>query len=234
MRLENLKPGKGVEVTVTRDEYCYHLKTTVEISKIGRVFVTLIASGARAFPFQPKDRVDIMYRDGDRMWIWKQVEASQEVVEGEKLHCFKSLKEGESFNRRDSYRVQLNEKIIFKQFIYTEELKEEEDALAVIDEYGNDLNQTKEEEFKGMLKDISETGAGFFTDHNLKIGDSVGFSLVTSYGTMHLKGEVVRHVPSRHGRYREFYGAIFKRTDKKLAKYLFDQQRLLLKKIREK
>lgn len=236
MRLESLKVGKGIEIYVTRAGYRYRLVSTIEEVGKDKIYITLITSGMKVFRFLDSDIVDILYRDGARMVQWLKVIGSIEILEGTKVHCFTSREDGVSFNRRKTYRVDIGEDIVTYLFRPEEEeenasssaLKEEE-----IDEYGNELGTITVMEFEGYLKDLSENGAGFYTNEVLNIGDTVGFPLFTTFGAMYFKAEIVRHVEGHFGKYMEFYGCKFVRSNKNLGKYLFSLQRERLRKQRQ-
>ncbi|MDK2809250.1 MAG: hypothetical protein PWP24_1988 [Clostridiales bacterium] len=231
MRLENLKVGRGLEIYVTRDGYRYRLVSTIENVAIGKVYITLIASGNRVFRFLDSDQVDIIYRDENHMLQWENVKGTVEKLDGTLVHCLWSEKAGENFNRRKAFRVDIGEEIVLYRF------HQKEDALikesVFLDDYGNEEGSVTVEEFEGHLKDLSENGAGFYTNQILEVGDIIGFPMYTSHGTMYFKVEIVRHNERRIGKYMEYYGAIFLRSDKNLGKYLFALQRERLQKQRK-
>ncbi|MEG1993217.1 MAG: PilZ domain-containing protein, partial [Acetivibrio sp.] len=191
MRLESLKIGRGIEIYVTRAGYRYRLVSSIEGVGIGKVYVTLIASGTRVFRFLDTDIVDLVYRDETHMLQWEKVTGSIEVLDGTKVHCLASRKEGTSFNRRNAFRISIDESI--KMYFFRSkdenenEVKEETKEEIETDNYGNENGEVVVEEFEGYLKDLSENGAGIYTNRGFNIGDMIGFSLYTSYGAMYFK-----------------------------------------------
>lgn len=231
MRLENLKVGRGLEIFVTRAGYRYRLVSTIESTSYGKVYITLIASGNKVFRFLDSDQVDIIYRDEVHMRQWQNVTGSVEILDNTKMHCFTSDKEGTSFNRRKVYRVELEEMTSLYRFFHKDPIEKAEELEC--DDYGNEINSVTVEAFDGIIKDASENGVGFYTNQILNIGDEIGFSLVTTFGPMYFKCEIVRHMERRGEKFREFYGCIFVRSDKNFSKYLFELQRKRLHKQRQ-
>ncbi|MFA9463868.1 MAG: PilZ domain-containing protein [Velocimicrobium sp.] len=231
MRLENLKVGRGLEIYVTREGYRYRLVSTIESTAEGKVYITLIASGNRVFRFLDSDEVDVIYRDDVHIFQWNKVKGTIETLDSVKMHCLSSNKNGESFNRRKSFRVDIGEEIVLYRFHHKE--SDENEGELPVDEYGNEEGTVTVEEFEGILKDVSENGTGFYTNQVLDNGDEIGFPLFTSLGTMYFKCEVVRHMERRRDKYMEFYGCTFLRSDKNLRKFLFALQREQLQKQRQ-
>ena len=236
MRLENLKVGRGLEIFVTRAGYRYRLVSTIEHVETGKVYITLIASGNKVFRFLDTDQVDIVYRDETHLIQWENIKGSVESLDNTKMHCFLSNKEGTNFNRRQVFRVEIDEDIEVCLFQHKEETekaeKNETTKETEYDEYGNEVGTVSIEKFDGILKNASENGVGFYTNRVLNIGDEIGFSLLTTFGTMYFKCQIVRHMEHRSGKFREFYGCILIRSDKSFGKYLFALQRMRLHKQR--
>lgn len=224
MLMENMKIGKPVELFVDREGYRYRLLSKVEAAEEGKVYITLIASGTRVFRFLTSDYIEFIYKEDGRMWKWKNVKGSITSLDGEQVHCLESTKEGEVYNRRDSYRVRLGVEHIITKLIP----KPAEAALE---------DNMEEEEYEAfqipcVIKDLSENGIGFYTNDKMDIGTRVEVKIPTKEGVLRMIGNVIRAESGEFGKYCEFYGCGFSQVDKKLSKYLFTQQRLQLKKER--
>ena len=87
-----------------------------------------------------------------------------------------------------------------------------------------------------MIKDVSENGAGIYSDEELEIDDEIFFDIPSSYGNLSVKAVVVRKLKmqSIDSRYDFYYGCMLTKTDRRLLRYIFELQRELLKKQREK
>lgn len=233
MQLQDLKVSKGVEIFVTRDDYRYRLISKVEATDPGKVYISLISSGSRVFAFKPTDYIEVVYKDRDRMWRWAGVKPGTATLEGYQVHCFESFKEGISFNRRDTYRVQImtamevtrfapvNSKVDMSDFDMEASAKE----LIAIGIEKSIVNV--------VVKDISESGIGFHSPTNMRVGDRLRVRFLTEFGFLTCEGTIVREVEQVWNRYRLFYGCVFTKVDKNLSKYIFAQQRLQLQKERQ-
>lgn len=96
------------------------------------------------------------------------VKGSVAELEGEKVHCLESVKEGESYNRREAFRVRLGVEHTITKLIPRE--KEEEESSE------KDMNtDILDEDYEFItlpcvIKDLSETGVGIYTNDKMDIG----------------------------------------------------------------
>lgn len=165
-------------------------------------------------------------------------------VSGQKLHCFYSEEEGESFNRRNAYRVFVGEKLVVEYLVYdakhlrdfdlTQELHSE-----MVFNYDPDADAMRADcfryvECRAVLKDISEDGAGLYMDQKLEPGDEITFDFQTKdFGVINCRARIVRRPESRQGSFRYYYGCRFKETSRNLSKYIYEMQRKQLRKARK-
>lgn len=224
MLMENMKPGKPLELFVNREGYRYRLLSKVEAAEFGKVYISLIASGPRIFRFLPSDHIELIYKEGERMWKWKGLTGSIATLDGEQMHCLESLKEGEIYNRRNSFRVRMGvEHTIIKL------IPKPVDSMS---EEGMSDEDYEIFEIPCAIKDLSENGIGIYTNDKMDIGTMIEVNLPTTEGLLKMVGNVVRTESGDFGRYREFYGCSFNQVDRKLSKYLFALQREQLKRER--
>lgn len=228
MLLQDLKVSKGVEIFVTRDEYRYRLLSKIEAVEPGVLYVSLIAAGTRVFAFKQTDYIEIIYKDRDRIWKWSDVKAGIAKMDGYQMHTFASKKEGTSLNRRDTYRVQIMTAMEMTTFspisdkVDMNNLDMDASAAELI------AVGIEKSTINVVVKDISETGIGFYSPLKLKTGDKIRIRFLTEFGFITCNGSIVREVEQIWNRYSLFYGAVFTRVDKNLSKYIFAQQRLQL------
>lgn len=244
MRMEGMKVGKGLDIFVTREGYRYHLVSKVEEPQKNRVMISLIASGNRVFRFLNTDDVEIVYRDGDRMWKWEHVKGGFAKLEGSNVHYLESKLDGITYNRRDAFRVPFHKETNISVYIKKaseEESKTEDEILknangsyiSASDEFsGLDLEHYNKQVVEVLLKDLSERGIGFYSKLPLREGAIVVVELTTEMGNMFCKGEIVRTAKGDFGRYSLLYGCEFSQSDKNLGKYIFKLQREVLRKER--
>lgn len=234
MLLENIAVGKTLEIYVDREGYRYRLVSTVEEAKKRRVCVTLIASGGRAFRFREQDDIRIVYRDEEQMWEWTQVKAGITKLDNEHVHMFEIVDKGRSFNRRNAYRVHIGEETLIGYYSLPYSRKKSADMPEPPEaEEGKEVLPDVEPELvRGLVKDVSETGVGIFSDFAFDTEDGVFFDIPSPYGLLSCKAQVVRkdELRATNHRYKYYYGCLLTRTDRKLIRYIYDVQREILKK----
>ena len=108
MLLENIALGKTMEIYVDRDGYRYRLVSKVEKTGVKKICLTAIMAGGRAFKFRPEDKIRLVYRSEDQMWEWLNVKAGLAKLDDEPVHYFEIVNKGQSFNRRQAYRVNIS------------------------------------------------------------------------------------------------------------------------------
>ncbi len=111
MLLENISLGKTMEIFVERSGYRYKLVSKVEDSKKRRLCVSAIVANGKTFSFRNSDDITLVYRDGTELWEWKHVKAGLAKLEDSPVHFFEIKDKGHSFNRRNSYRVDINDDV---------------------------------------------------------------------------------------------------------------------------
>lgn len=237
MLLENLVLGRTVEINVYREEYCYHLVSKVESTSTSRLCVTLIASNNKAFQFKPDDRIKIVYRDSDQIWEWDNVTAGIIKKGRTALHYFDIVDGGKSFNRRNAYRVAINQEIMigyYDQYGTTAKSSEMQ-KFDPAEEASAPPNLIVPQFVHGYVRDISETGVGICSNYEFNIDDGMFLSIPSHYGKLSVRAKVVRKTdrnPAKH-KYAKYYGCVLLQTDNKLSKYIFDIQRMAIKSQKE-
>ncbi len=228
MYLKDLKVGKSIEIFITRGQYRYHLVSKIEGTDTGRVYITAIASGNTVFKFKKTDVLEIVYKERERSWKWMDVKPGFGTLEGNPVHYFETYIEGENFNRRDTFRVQIMQKV---QMIRFTPIKQGADMEGFdMDIPAADLVEEgiKKSILNVVVKDISESGIGFYSPVEMKVGDRIRVYFESEFGDIICEGKIVRSVENIWKQYHLFYGCSFNKTDKNLAPYIYAQQRLQL------
>lgn len=230
MLLENIPMGKTLEIYIDREGYRYRLVSKVEDAKPRRVCVSLIASNGRAFRFRPDDDIKIVYRDEEQMWEWSKVQGGIAKLDDEPVHYFEITNKGHSFNRRNAYRVQINEDVEFGFYALSEIGRKSDESP--VDEVEQKI--VEPQRVHGIIKDVSETGVGIYTDTSFEIEDRMFFEMPSPYGMLACNAQVIRKDELRASshKYRYYYGCVLTKSDKRLIRYIFDVQRENLKKQR--
>lgn len=236
MQLSEVRLGRPLEIYITREEYHYRVVSRIEYAEDGCVCVTLIASGKRIFQFLDTDVIDIVYQEQDRMWKWSNVKGAVVTVEGDKLHGFFSNEAGENYNRRNAFRLYYGKEINIRYLVHDDnQLKSMQESNALssqrIYNYDKNMDGIREEcyrivDCKAFLRDISESGAGIFTNEHFYPEDEFTFSLESDFGPIECKAAIVRMKENTAGSFKHYYGCKFIETSRNLTKFLYEQQRI--------
>lgn len=220
MLLGETRIGKPIDIYINRDGYHYRVVSKIEDASEGRVCISLIASTKHVFQFLSTDIIDIVYRNEDRMWKWTNVTGGIVELDGEKFHCLYSDQQGESYNRRNAYRISINESV---------------DLLYKVTEQ-SDFSEMEEcyriENCPAIIRDISEVGVGFYTNQLLNLETEVSFTFQSSIGDINCSAVIIRFFESRHGKYSYYYGGRLTETSRTLTKYIYETQRQELQKLK--
>ncbi|BBF43019.1 hypothetical protein lbkm_1705 [Lachnospiraceae bacterium KM106-2] len=224
MRQEEMKLGKSVEIHVSREEFNFRLISKIEDVSKERVCISLISAKGRKFNFLPTDTIDFIYKDNGKMWIFKNVTAGLTKLEDDFVHYIQASQEGVTYNRRSVYRAYCAEDVRIDVAKAGHDELLWDDAKAALDDNKSYLMKN----LKGMIKDISETGAGICLDEVLEEDDCISFELYTEQGCVKCKGHVIRVSREEEGAYRHLYGVRFIETTKNIQKFVFALQRIQL------
>ena len=236
MLLENIPLGRTLEIYIDREGYRYRLVSKVEEAKSNQVCVSLIASNGRAFQFHAEDDICIVYRDADRLWEWTKVKAGIAKLDGEPVHIFQINDKGHSYNRRNAYRVQIGEETLIGYYDVPGAPRRLSEPPSPADEEENAdvIEEIEPEIVRGVIKDVSESGVGLYSDFEFQLEDGMFFDIPSPYGMLHCRAEVVRRDELRatNHKFNFYYGCEMTMTDRKLMKYIYDIQIDILKKTR--
>lgn len=248
MLLENIPLGKSIEIFVDREDYRYRLTSKVEDTNEFRVCVTAISARGRFFQFQKEDRIRLVYRDEEVMWEWDHVKAGLAKLDGSPVHYLQIRDRGRSFNRRGAYRIKLLEYVDVQYYRVPGKPGLFADVPEGLPEVSVDDMDHMSEEKKEMLmelwtpkvehcmiKDISESGIGIYTDKEFRTGDEFYLEVPSSYGSLPIRAAVVRktEISSPTSNYRFLFGCELTKADQRLIRYIYEIQRERLKKQKE-
>ena len=210
-----------MEIYVDRDGYRYRLVSKVEKTGVKKICLTAIMAGGRAFKFRPEDKIRLVYRSEDQMWEWLNVKAGLAKLDDEPVHYFEIVNKGQSFNRRQAYRVNIDADVEIgfyqvpgnrQRLSYVPLVKEEYEAF--VDGNGVELEREEddrsgkvfiekrlrmvpmkeavERKIRGFVHDISETGMGFYSNELLEIENSFYTRIPSDYGPLQARCSIVR------------------------------------------
>lgn len=255
MKVEEMKIGRAVDILILREGFKYRLGSKIEEVKKDIVYVSLITSKGRVFHFEETDEIVVIYKTDTRLFKWNKVRGGIDQLDGDRVHILKLPGEGKPYNRRDSFRVPVDESAVFSRYVMKEKvtqaeidvakMKLEAHKAAYVTAEGKEPTEPitllpeedpryEKKQFTGLIKDISESGVGMYTNEKLEIGSEVTFELFTSFGKMKFYADVMRVVDERRNAFNLYYGCSFTKSDKDLPRYLVEIQRIQLKKMKGK
>ncbi len=224
MRLQDLKLGKSIEIILVRNQYRLRLVSKIEYVKLDAVYISLIVGKGKPFKFEDTDIIEFIYKDDNKLWKWEGVQGEFAKLDDELVHCLRAPIHGINYNRRDSFRVFVGEESFFHYVPM-----EHKDIL--FDNRDNIMECESPYLKKSkpcLIKDISETGIGIYTNEDLSISDIAFIRMQTNYGMIEAIAEVVRKQSEFEKTYHYFYGLQYKQVSKNIGKYVFALQRAQL------
>lgn len=235
MDVKMLRLGSQLEIKVSRNQSIYHMTTKIEAVREMTIFVTLVVGrSGEPFHFQPTDEVEVIYREGERLWKWNVAQADFAKLDNDLVHAvLLQTEEGTPYNRREVFRVFLGEYI---------EINRRVPDMAAIREYRmshpeiRDINQLLdvEECYKtitvpGIIKDLSETGVGLYSSEKFPADSELYIMLTTPYGVLNCMCTPVRSEIDEISQYRYFYGCKIMSVGNNITQILNKLQRQKLR-----
>ena len=230
MQLKEMRLGKSLEINICRDDYHLDMVSKIEAVEENKVYVSLIVGRTRVFQFAEGDSIEIIYNIGDRLYKWKDVQGAIVNLDGEYVHCLEVNGPSESYNRRESYRVYLGEKV---------KLTIVDSKFSDIAFYESELNKTDNrmyvrKDVEAYVNDISESGLSIYTHEKMNVEDVVRLQLYTEQGEIEGVYEVVRIEEQHQNNYGTFYGLRCLKVTNNLTKFIFAEQRKRIRYTRMK
>ena len=231
MEVKNLELGKKLEITVEREGRLFHLSSDVIAVKNNIICVSLILGQyGEPFRFRPGDKVQVTYRNDERLWRWKNVRPGLARLEGERVHVLvvQDVK-GESFNRREVYRVVIGEEAMIERkvpdFAGIRKYRQAHPAIRDISQLADVESCYKTIRIPGVVKDISETGIGLYSQEKLPEDAQLSVALNTPCGDITCFCIPVRSSIEESGHYKYFYGCRITSVGSDIAKIVNALQR---------
>lgn len=221
MQTNNLKLGKSVEIHVSRGEYTLKIVSKIEYVNEDRIYVSLITGRGRPFQFVDGDQIEFIYKEDGRLYRWEQVVGSIAKIDGCYVHCFTTSAEGKSYNRRNAFRVYVGYKTDAAI------IKKQNDPV-LMEQGDTETPEVIKRHVEIMLKDLSEGGAGFYSNQELEFGDMIRFAIQSDSMLIECVGHVVRKEHVMTELYSYFYGIGFTEVSKNISKHIFEMQRIQL------
>jgi hypothetical protein len=206
MKITDIKIGTSVFIDIKRGEESFSLKTMVQDIISNGLVVYAPSKDDTLFLFEPSDVVGLSLSEDAKLIRWDSSSYNSLYLEGVPYLTITSSKDGLSLNRREGFRVNINQKLKFS--LDTSEL------------------------FDMELLDVSLMGVGFRTTKEIAIGSTVFFTLQTEFGSVPLVVKVVRPLPSNSKTLLAYGAAIIGDENAKLSKFVTTKQQQQLRQRR--
>lgn len=207
MNLKDLDFGSTVFIDVSNTNSEFTVSTKVFDIKDGDIIVyNAPDDNGNIVILTPEDTIYVRINKGGTMLRWLVEEWQNEIIDGQKFFRLKSSMSGESFNRREAFRLS-----ILSPLRLTE--------------------TSQRKPIDGVLKDISQTGIGFSTNTKLDLDTLLSFTL-SDFG---LDVSLVIHIIREElieGDEKYLYGAMIVKDDSNLQKYIFKKQSEIIRRER--
>ena len=231
MEISEFKIGKSIEVDVEREDMIYHHKSKVEAVVDKSVYITpILNKRGDAFNFKEGDKVTFVYRLGERLWRWTDVKAGRALYEGDSLQVLTvRVKEGESFNRREAFRVFFGTNTKVRRRVLdmekTREYRLSHPEIRNINDLLNIDECYKDVIVQVVLKDVSINGIGLFAQEKLPEQSELSIMIPTEYGIIQAVCTPVRTFVDHEAEYHYFYGCRLLKVSANISRILVSLQR---------
>lgn len=201
MTAAELEISHSVELEIMINEKKTTLLTAVEKIAEQMVFLTPIRMGGKVVGFPENCIVHLLYSAENHVYCWHNVTIKAVRYEKGIYHCATLVGDAEIINRRGSYRVYVGSEMPITAF-----------------------TSDGPKNIHVLMKDISETGIGFFSSETFDIGRTIRLNLVLKNNKeLRLGAQIVR-IQKDESRPGHLYGCRFLEKSPLLAGYLMHLQ----------
>ncbi|MDD3172974.1 MAG: PilZ domain-containing protein [Herbinix sp.] len=199
MIIEEISRNGKIELDVSYSGNTMNFRSEIAQIKNNSILIPGIKANNQTLGFSNKCKVDFLYKSDGKLYIWENVKVKLVKYNGIILHKIDLIGEGKRYNRRENYRVSINEYIPL--YINT---AAGPSALSVI------------------VKDISETGIGFITTEKFEINRNFHIKLKDNNTLINLSGTFVRRELLSNS--TNLYGGKFKEKNYMLCRFIAKRQ----------
>lgn len=206
MRIDEITKGGAVEIEVKLISKVLNFKSEVAFIKNNSILINSIKVNDQTIGFSEKFQLNFLYKKEGKLYIWENASIKLVRYNGGIYNKIDIIGEGKIYNRRDSFRLYIGEDMPL--YVNT---ANGPNALSV------------------LVKDISESGAGFITKEEIDIDRTIRLKLKDNNSIINLSGVIVRK------EYLEnissyIYGCRFNEKNNALGKYIAKRQNEVMKK----
>ena len=200
MLISELEKGHDATLFVYLEEKTAYFQTKIVEIAPDFVLIEPILHNGMTVGFKEGCSVDFQYVINPKVYTWKSVNVSLIRWKEQIFHKVDLYGAGQPLNRRQSFRLYLGEEM----------------SLTTFTAEGSQQNRV-------LVKDISETGIGFFSKENWHRSQLVRLNLPIQGGTLPLAAKIVRKVfDEKYDRY--LYGCRLTEPNKYLPHYISKKQ----------
>lgn len=200
MNLSEMELNHSIELEISIGDNKATMLTTLEQTVAHSALLTPILLNSRIVGFPPNCRVNLIYAENDKVFVWYNVTVKAVRYENKVYHSVELIGDAETMNRRGAYRVFIGEEMEISLFT-----SEGPKAVRV------------------LVKDLSESGFAFMTSEDIDSGRALRLNLKVGGGLLKLSGHIVRKQPFEE-RMEFLYGCKFSEHNNLLASYLMKLQ----------
>jgi c-di-GMP-binding flagellar brake protein YcgR len=205
LQIDDISKGSSAELEIRLNGRPMNFKSEIVLIKENSILITSIKVNDQTIGFSDQYQINFLYSADNHLYIWENVTVKLVKYNGSIYHKIDIFGEGKSYNRRASYRLYIGEEMPL---------------------YINTANGPSA--VTVLLKDISETGAGFIMKDDIDISRSVRLKLKDNSQIINLPGTIVRK--EYLSNLNSFlYGCRFTEKSQSLGKYIARRQYELLK-----
>lgn len=204
MEQSELEKGRNIELLITWNEQTLSYKTTIFDFYNDWILIPAITAKGKIIGFPEHCNVDFIYAKEKELFRWSNASLKPVRVGSKVLHRVTLEGEGKPYNRRNAYRLFLGEQM----GLYYSTADGRSSTYA-------------------LVKDISETGFGFFSEKDFEMKHLVSIRLVDGTLALNLCGTIVRK-QKVDDKDMYFYGCRLTHNYNILGKYIVMKQRQLM------
>lgn len=197
----DLELNRSVELEITINGKKVTLLSKIKMVIDQTILLAPIRSEGKLVGFPPTCTVNLIYPDTANTYVWYGVDVRVVKYDQKPYHAITIENEASIINRRATFRVYSGEEMLITTFTH-----EGPQPLRVV------------------VRDISEHGMSFFSQHKLDIGRTVRLNLmIQNDRELHLGAQIVRE-KNEGSRFGTLYGCKFIEKHPLLSNYLMRLQ----------
>ena len=200
MLITDLEKGNTATLFIYAEGKTKYFETKIVEIAPDFVLTEPILFNGKTVGFKEGCFVDFQYVSNHNVYAWISVNVTLVRWKGQIFHKINLFGEGQPLNRRRTFRLYIGEEM----------------SLTTFTAEGSQKNQV-------LVKDISETGIGFFSKEDWHISQLVRLNIPIQSGLLPVAAKIVRKIyDEKQNRY--LYGCLITEQNKYLPRYIAKRQ----------